>query len=127
MYDNASSPLIDTDIATLIGGMIAVSEMLSKMFMPIGYFKTVKPLSGSVQDYHVATLDIPTNKIQTLLRSMSKKVVAWHHWAVNSFLFIHKDIYVRVDINKLYFNVANVLSIANVITVSNWFNLHDYV
>ena len=115
------------DIATLIGGMIAVSEMRSKMFIPIRYFKTVKSLPGSIQDGHVDTVDMTTNKLQNILRSMSKKVVTWHHWAVNSFLFVHKDIYGRVDINKLYFNVENVLSIDDVSTLPKWFNLHDYV
>ena len=99
-----------------MGGMIAVTNFFAKIFMPIGYFETVKPLSGSVRDCHVATLDLPTDKLQTFLRGMSKKVITWHHRAVGAFRFLHKDIYGRGDINKRYVNVANFLGIADVNT-----------
>ena len=116
LYDHASSTLIDMDISTLMRGMIAVTEMRANMFMPIGYFKTVKPLSGSVRDCHVATLDITTEKLQTFLRGMLNKVITWNHWAVGEFQFLHKDIYGRGDINKRYANIAKVIGIADVIT-----------
>ena len=58
-YDRVSSPPINMDIVTLIGGTVVVTEICAKMFMPIGYFETVKPLSGSVIYFHVAMLDIP--------------------------------------------------------------------
>ena len=86
--------------------MIAITEMSANIFMPIGYSAMVKPLSGSVVDCHVAKLDMPNDKLQTFLRGMSNKVVTWHHWAVNSFLFLHKYIYGSVDINKRYENAA---------------------
>ena len=38
LYDHVSSPLLDMESATLMGGMIAVSEMRAKIFMPMGYF-----------------------------------------------------------------------------------------
>ena len=85
--------------------------------MPIGYFETVKPLSGSVRYCQVATLDMPTDKLQTFLYGMSEKVVTWHHQAVSAFLFLHKYIYGRGDINKRYANVEKVLGIADVSTV----------
>ena len=84
--------------------------------MSIGYFETVKPLSGSVRDFHVAKLDIPTNKLKNFLCGMLKKVITWHHQAIDAFQFLHKDIYGRWDINKQYANVANVLGIADVST-----------
>ena len=115
-YKCASSPLIDMEITTLMVGMIAVTKMRATMFMPIGYFEMVKTLSGSVIDFHVATLDMPTDKLQTFLCDMSKKVITWKHWAVGAFQFLHKDIYGRGDINKRYANVANVLSISDVST-----------
>ena len=61
-YKNASSPLIDMNIDTLMGCMIAVSGMHAKMFIPIGYFKVVKPLSGSVRDCHVTKLYRQTDR-----------------------------------------------------------------
>ena len=79
LFGHTPSPLIDMEISTLMGGMIAVTKMRAKMFMPIGYFETVKPLSGSVRDCYVATLDMPTDKLQTFLRDMSKKVITWNH------------------------------------------------
>ena len=115
-YDHASSPLIDMDIATLMGGTIAVTEMRVKMFMLIVYFKTVKTLSGSVRDCHVATLNMPTHKLQNFLCGMSKKVTTWNHRVIDAFQFLHKDIYARGDINKRYENVANVLRLSNVST-----------
>ena len=99
-----------------MGGMIDVTEIRAKMFMPIGYFKTMKPLSGSVRDCHVAMLDMPTDKLQNFLRDMSKKVITWHHRAVGAFQFLHKYIYRRGYINKRYVNVVNVLGIADVST-----------
>ena len=116
LYNHASSLLIDVDIATLMGGMIAVNEMRAKMFMLIGYFETVKPFSRSVRDFHVATLDMPIYKLQTFLHEISKKVITWHHWAVGIFQFLHKDIYGRGDINKRYANSANVLIIFDMST-----------
>ena len=86
------------------------------MFMLIGYFDTVKPLSGSVRDFHVATLDMPIDKLQNFLREISKKVITWHHRSVGIFQFLHKDIYGRVDINKRYANSANVLMISDMST-----------
>ena len=86
------------------------------MFMLIGYFETVKPFSRSVRDFNVATLDMPTYKLQTFLREISKKVITWHHWAVGIFQFLHKDIYGRGDINKRYANSSNVLIISDVNT-----------
>ena len=111
-----SYPLIDMDIATLMGVMVAVTEMCVKMFMLVVYFKTVKPLSGIVRYFHVDTLDMPINKLQTLLCGISKKIITWKHQAVGAFQFLHKDIYGRGDINKRYVNVANVLGIADVST-----------
>ena len=70
---------------------------------------------------------MPTDKLQTFLRGMSKKVVTWHHLAVGVFLFLYKDIYGRGDINKWYVNVANVLGISDVSTVHKWFSLCDTV
>ena len=116
LYDHASSPLVDIDIATLMGGMIAITKICAKKFMPIGYFNTVKPLSRSVRDFYVTTLDMPTNKLQTFLREILKKVVAWHHRAVGAFQFIGKYIYGRVYINKGYANVSNVIDIYDVST-----------
>ena len=116
LYDHASSPLLDMEIATLMGGMIAVTKIRAKMFMPIGYFETVKPLSGSVRYFHVATLNMPTDKLQTFLRDISKKVITWHHRAVSAFQYLHKNIYGRGDINNQYVNVANVLGISDVST-----------
>ena len=104
-------------IATLMGVIIFVTEMRARMFIPVGYFETVKTLSGSVRDCHVATLDMPTNKLQTFFHDMSKKVITWHHWDVGAFRFIHKDIYGSGDINKRYVNVANILGIADVSTL----------
>ena len=63
LYDHVYSTLIDMDIATLMGGMIAITEMWAKMFMPIVYFDMVKPLYRRVRDFHVATLDMPTEKL----------------------------------------------------------------
>ena len=102
------------DITTLMGGMIDVTKMRAKMFTPIGYFKTVTPLSGSIVYFHVYTLDMPTNKLQNFLRGMSKKVIIWHHWAVSEFQFLHKDIYGRGDINKLSAKFSNVFGISDV-------------
>ena len=85
LYKHTSSPLIDMEITTLMGGMIAVTEMRAKIFMPIGYFETVKPLSMSVRDFRVAKLDIPTDKLQNFIRDMSKKVITWHQRAVGAF------------------------------------------
>ena len=62
---------------------------------------------------------MPTDKLQTLLR------FTWHHRSVGEFLFIHKYIYRRVNINKRYANVVNVLGVADVITVQKWFSLRD--
>ena len=104
------------DIATLMGGMIAVTKMCANMFMPIGYFETVIPLSRIIRDFHVAPLDIPTDKLQTFLHGMSKKVITWYHRAVSAFQFLHKYIYGRGDINSRYVNVANVLGIADMST-----------
>ena len=64
---------------------------------------------------------MPTDKLQTLLR------FTWHHRSVGAFLFIHKYIYRRVNINKRYANVVNVLGVADVITVQKWFSLRDAV
>ena len=111
-----SSPLVDVYIATLMGGMIAVTNFFAKIFMPIGYFETVKPLSGSVRDCRVATLDMPTDKLQTFLCDISNKVTTWHHRAVGAFQFLHKDIYGRLNINNWYANVSNVLVIYYVST-----------
>ena len=36
LYDHESSPIIDMEIDTLMGGMISVTKMRDKMFMPIG-------------------------------------------------------------------------------------------
>ena len=108
-------------------GMIAVTGMCANIFIPLGQFKTVKTLSGSVGDCHVATLDMPTDKIQNFLRGMLKKVVPWHHQAVGAFLFIQKEICGRGYINKRYVSVANVLGIADVSTVQKWFILCDTV
>ena len=99
-----------------MGGMIAVTKMRAKMFMPIGYFKTVKHLPGSVRDCHVAMLDMPNYKFQNFLCDMSKKVIKCHHQAVGAIQFIHKDIYGREYINKWYANVANVLGITDMST-----------
>ena len=116
LYGHASSPLIDLEIANLMGGMIAVIKMCAKMFIPVGYFDTVKSLSGSIRYFHVATLDMPNDNLQNFLCDMSKKFITWHHRAVGAFQFLHKGIYGRVDINKLYVNVANFLGIYNVST-----------
>ena len=86
------------------------------MFMLIEYFDTVKPLSGSVRYFHVATLDMPIDKLQTFLHEISKKVITWHHRSVGIFQSLHKDIYGRGDINKRYANSANVLIISDVST-----------
>ena len=67
LFDHASSPLIDMEIFALMEGMISVTKMRAKMFMPIGYFETVKPLSRSVIDFHVDMLDMPTYNLQTFL------------------------------------------------------------
>ena len=75
LYDNVYSPLINMEIVTLMGGMIAVTKMSATMFMPIGYFEAVKPFSMSIRYFHVDTLDIPTDKLQTFLHGMSKKVI----------------------------------------------------
>ena len=99
----------------LMGG-IAVAKMRAKMFMPIGYFETVKPLSGSVKECHVDMLDMKINKLQTMIRCMLNKVITWNNWAFCTFQFLHKDIYGRGDINKRYAHVANVLGIADVST-----------
>ena len=115
-YDHTSSPLINMEIATLMGVMIAVTKIWAKVFMSIGYFDTMKPLSGSVRDFRVATLDMTTDKLQNFLRGMSKKVITWRHWPVGEFKFLNKDIYGRVYINKRYVNVANVLGITNMST-----------
>ena len=116
LYGHASSPLIDMDIATLMGGMLAVTKMSAKMFIPIGYFKTVKPLSRSIRYFHVAMLDMPTDKLQNFLCDTSNKFITWNHRDVGAFQFIHKDIYGRGDMNKRYSNVANVHCIADVST-----------
>ena len=100
LYYHVSSPFINVEIATITGGMIDVTKMLAKMFILIGYFDMVKPLSGSIRDYRVATLYIPTDKLQTFLRDMLKKVITWHHRAVGVFQYLHNDIYGRGDINK---------------------------
>ena len=76
LYDHASSPLIDMEIVTLMGGM-----------MPIRYSDTVKRLSSRFRDFHVATLDMPTDKLQNFLRGMPKKVIAWNHWDLSAFQF----------------------------------------
>ena len=86
------------------------------MFMLIGYFETVKPLFGSVRYFHVDTLDMPTDKLQTFLCEISNKFITWDHRAVDIFQFLHKYIYVRGDINKRYINSANVLIISDVST-----------
>ena len=99
-----------------MGGMLAVTEMRAKMFISIGYFETVKPLSGSVRYCHVSTLNMKTNKLQNFLRDMPKKNIAWHHQAIGAFQFLHKEIYGRGDINKRYANVTNLLGIADVST-----------
>ena len=36
LYGHASSTLIDMDISTVMGGMIAITKMRAKVFMPIG-------------------------------------------------------------------------------------------
>ena len=95
LYDNTYSLLNDMDINNLMGGNIAVTIMRANIFLSIGYFETIKPLSGSVRDCHVAMLDIPTDKLQTFLRDISKKVITWHHRDVGAFQFLHKDIYGR--------------------------------
>ena len=100
-----------------MGGMIAVIKMRDNIFMPIGYFETLKHLSGSFRDCRVDTLDMPTNKLQNVPCGMSKKVITWHHPAVGAFLFLQKDIYRRGDTNKPYANVANVLGIDDVSTL----------
>ena len=102
VYDNASSPIIDMEISTIIGGVISITKIYSKMFMLIGYFDMVKLLSRSVQYCHAATLYMPTNKLQTFLLGMSKKFFTWHHQADDAFLFLHKNIYGRGYINKRY-------------------------
>ena len=117
LYDHASSTLVDMGIAILMGGMVAVAKIRSKTFMPIGYFDTVKPLSGSIRDFHVATLDIPTDKLQNFLRGMLKNIITWNHRAFGASQFIHKYIYGRGDINKRYANVPNVLGIVDVSTI----------
>ena len=63
LFDHASSPLIDMDIFALMEGIISVTKMRAKMFMPIGYFDMVKPFYGSVRDFHVDTLDMPNDKL----------------------------------------------------------------
>ena len=124
LYSNASSPLIDMEIVTLMGGMIVVTKMRAKMFMQIEYFETVKPLSGIAGDCHVATLDIPTDELQNFLRGMLKKVFTWHYQAVGAFIFLHKEIYGEGYHNR-YANVANVLGIHEMSTVQKWFSLHN--
>ena len=115
-YDTSSYPIIDMEISNLMVGMIDVTEMCAKMFMPIGYFETVTPLSVSVRDSHIGMLDMPTDRLQTFLCFMSKKFITCNHWAVGLFQFLYKDIYGRGDINKRYVNVANFLGIADVNT-----------
>ena len=95
LYDNTYSLLNDMDINNLMGGNIAVTIMRANIFLSIGYFETIKPLSGSVRDCHVAMLDIPTDKLQKFLRNIPKKVITWHHRDVGAFQFLHKDIYGR--------------------------------
>ena len=53
LYDHASSPIIDMGITNLMGVMIAVTKIRAKMFMLIGYFEKVKPLSGSIRDCQI--------------------------------------------------------------------------
>ena len=116
LYDHASSPLIDMEIAALMGGMIALTKMSTNMFMLIGYFETVKPLSGSIRDFHILMLDMPTDKLQTFLCDTSKKVITCHHRAVVAFQSLHKDLYGRRDINNQYDNVGNILGISHLST-----------
>ena len=116
LYDHVSSPLIDIDIATLIRGMIAVTKMSDNIFMRIGYFKTVKPLSGSIRYFHVAMLYMTTDKLQNFLLDMLKKFITWHHRDVRAFQFLHKDIYRRLDINKWYANLTKVIGIYDLST-----------
>ena len=42
-YDHASSPLIDTEIVTLIGGMIAVIDMRARMFCRLDTLRQLNP------------------------------------------------------------------------------------